>query len=285
MIKHFLIFLLSLLTVSAGIADPRQPVTTSQNTAALIAEYDQKISDLEYQLRDLTGKMQLMEHRLRQMQDYLSLYVEKTAGRLQDLEKLQLIPPTNHNVEASAKSEVEQKVARAKQKSAQAESTQPKLKKIDSSKASIDKTSEQNIDVFELKPKNPSQVKQRYNYARSFLLSKDYDLAELALKKFVNAHKEHDLSGNAMYWLGETYYVRNNYIKATQAFSQAYQDYPKSKKAPDILLKLAMSLTALNKKPEACQTYNKLIELYPNARKSILMHAKKALKRNGCQRQ
>lgn len=95
----------------------------------------------------------------------------------------------------------------------------------------------------------------QYKYAFGLLGRADYPGAERALAAFVEKHPTHSLAGNAQYWLGETYYVRNDFNAAARAFAVGYQKYPKSAKAPDNLLKLGLSLGNLNKPKEACQSY------------------------------
>jgi len=105
----------------------------------------------------------------------------------------------------------------------------------------------------------------QYKYAFGLLGRADYAGAERALSAFVEKHPTHSLAGNAQYWLGETYYVRNDFNAAARAFAVGYQKYPKSAKAPDNLLKLGLSLGNLNKPKEACQSYALLKKDFPKA--------------------
>ena len=105
----------------------------------------------------------------------------------------------------------------------------------------------------------------QYKYAFGLLGRADYPGAERALSAFVDQHPTHSLAGNAQYWLGETYYVRNDFNSAARAFAVGYQKYPKSAKAPDNLLKLGLSLGNLNKPKEACQSYALLKKDFPKA--------------------
>ncbi len=106
---------------------------------------------------------------------------------------------------------------------------------------------------------------ERYNYAYKLLVQSDYVDAEAAFREFLGAHPQDPLAGNAQYWLGETYYVRQQYEQAAQAFLQGYQGYGKSTKAPDSLLKLGMSLAAMKKNPEACAALGQLAKDFPQA--------------------
>lgn len=99
---------------------------------------------------------------------------------------------------------------------------------------------------------------EQYQNAFALLRRADYPGAEQALRAFVAQHPKDPLAGNAQYWLGETYYVRKNWKDAAIAFAEGYQKYPKSSKAPDDLLKLAMSLGNMGQKANACTALRRL---------------------------
>lgn len=80
------------------------------------------------------------------------------------------------------------------------------------------------------------------------------------MRSFVDKHGDNPLAGNAMYWLGETYYARENFRDAAATFLDAYTGYPQNDKASHSLLKLAMSLGALGKKDAACQAFSTLAQ-------------------------
>ena len=112
----------------------------------------------------------------------------------------------------------------------------------------------------------PGTPKSQYDYALSLMLGQqDFAAAERALKAFVEQHPQDDLTGNAQYWLGETYYVRRSYQNAAFAFAEGYQRYPKNRKAPDSLLKLGMSLSRMGKRKEACTAFSRFLSKYTRA--------------------
>ncbi|MGH6969756.1 MAG: tol-pal system protein YbgF, partial [Stellaceae bacterium] len=104
---------------------------------------------------------------------------------------------------------------------------------------------------------------QQYQSAFALLRRADYPGAEQALRAFVAQHPRDPLAGNAQYWLGETYYVRKNWKDAAIAFAEGYQKYPKSSKAPDDLFKLAMSLGNMGQKSNACTALMRLDRDFP----------------------
>lgn len=111
----------------------------------------------------------------------------------------------------------------------------------------------------------PGPAKDQYEFAYNLLRQRNYADAESAFRQFVAAHKTDELSGNAYYWLGETHYVRRQFEPAAVAFLEGYKGFPKGSKAPDNLLKLGMSLAALNRQGEACTTFARLAKEFPDA--------------------
>lgn len=123
---------------------------------------------------------------------------------------------------------------------------------------------------------------EQYAYAFGQLKIRNYDQAENALRAFVDLHPDKPLAGNAMYWMGETYYVRKQFSEAARIFLDAYQRFPKGNKAPDNLFKLAKSLSQIGENKPACTTYAELIKTFPSANQRILSGAKLDMTRLGC---
>lgn len=125
--------------------------------------------------------------------------------------------------------------------------------------------------------------KQAYETAYGYLLQRDYSSAEAAFNDFLTKYPSDSLSGNAQYWLGETYFVRGQYKAAAGAFLKGYQTYGQSGKAPDSLLKLAMSLDRLGQKEAACSSFSELATKFPTAPQSVKGRAQSERQRIGCQ--
>ncbi len=119
--------------------------------------------------------------------------------------------------------------------------------------------------------KEPKDVYQR---AYNMLSKGNYEAAEVAFIKFIKDYSDHSLTSNAYYWLGESFYVRKKYIQAAQNFAAGYKRFPKGSKASAQLLKLGISLYALNKNKEACSTFVKLNKEFTDLPLSISSRAK-----------
>tara|TARA_B100000963_G_scaffold346619_1_gene352038 strand:+ start:4288 stop:5241 length:954 start_codon:yes stop_codon:yes gene_type:complete len=124
--------------------------------------------------------------------------------------------------------------------------------------------------------------KEQYEFAVSFMKIGDYETAEFALKEFIEKNKDHDLAGNAQYWYGETFRIRQLYSDAATAYLDGYQNYPKSKKAPDNLLKLGITMVQLGEKDQGCKMILALKKEYPKASKSVLQKAQYEQKKFKC---
>lgn len=111
--------------------------------------------------------------------------------------------------------------------------------------------------------------REQYDFAFDLLKKREYASAGKALEVFLDGNPDHSLRGNALYWLGETRYVRKDYKEAAKIFLDGFKRYPKGAKAPDNLLKLGMSLAALNEAESACKTYAKLLATFPKAASRI----------------
>lgn len=123
---------------------------------------------------------------------------------------------------------------------------------------------------------------EQYNVAFGLLQQADYPAAEQALKTFMARYPKDPLAGSAQYWLGESYYARGMYSEAASAFAEGYKNYPKGAKAPDDLLKLAMSLARTNQKQNACIAFAQLDRDFPHPGSAIKERATGEKKRLGC---
>src|SRR5581483_6762887 len=132
-------------------------------------------------------------------------------------------------------------------------------------------------------PEPETNPKQLYETAYGYLLQRDYGAAESAFDEFLRRHPNDPLAGNAQYWLGESLYVRGQYRAAAGAFLKGYQTYGKSAKAPESLLKLAMSLQRLGQKDAACSSFNELSTRFPSAPSHVKSTAQTERQRAGCQ--
>ena len=124
----------------------------------------------------------------------------------------------------------------------------------------------------------PGTPKEQYKFAFGLVRKQDFSEAIEALEEFIKTYPGEPLTSNARNWLGRTYYVRKNYQRAAEVFLAAYQHQPKGLKAADNLFRLGMSLAGMKKKSDACATFDKLEQDFPNRNsiinKQLIQHRK-----------
>ena len=123
---------------------------------------------------------------------------------------------------------------------------------------------------------------EQYKFAVSFIKVGDYETAEFALREFVDSNPQHELAGNAQYWYGETFRVRQLYQDAATAYLDGYQKYPKSNKAPVNLLKLGVMLVQIGEKEQGCSMILGVKTQYPEANQSVMQKAEYEKKKFNC---
>src|SRR5690606_18824508 len=91
----------------------------------------------------------------------------------------------------------------------------------------------------------PEDREAFYELAYKVLRGGEPERARELFKKFLAKWPNDPLSDNAQYWMGESYYVRNQYHNAVVEFQRVLEKYPEGDKVPDALLKLGICFVAL----------------------------------------
>ena len=102
-----------------------------------------------------------------------------------------------------------------------------------------------------------------YRNSYQFILSGDYSTAEAGFRDHIARFPTDPKASDAHYWLGESLLGQQKYRDAAEVFLAANHDYPNSAKAPDMLLKLGISLNGLQQREVACATYKEIGKRYP----------------------
>lgn len=106
---------------------------------------------------------------------------------------------------------------------------------------------------------------ERGAYANAFDALKSGDYAESArrFRDFLGAFPSGQYAPNAMYWLGESYYVTQIYALAGEQFQGLLDRYPNHDKAPGALLKLGLSDYGLKQYDDAEKILREVLRRYP----------------------
>ena len=126
---------------------------------------------------------------------------------------------------------------------------------------------------------NPDDL---YQAAYGHVLSGDYQVAEREFRDYLDIFPTSEKAADANFWLGEAQYSQGNFNDAAKTFLNAHQTFGKSKKAPEMLLKLGMSLAALDNRETACATLREVNKRYPEASKAVKSKVSSEQRRLSC---
>ena len=263
-----------------------QGVTTSSSTDLsnegndVLTKHLLKLSELEEQFRALTNNFEEISFKLDKLSNRITKIQIDNQMRFEDLEvsgnastdEIKKLPGSGEAQDLGQALEIgvsDSDVAAAEQIQ--------KTQSIESVGTVITETAERTEKIL---PEDSPE--KQYEFAVSFIKVGDYETAELALREFVDNNPRHQLAGNAQYWYGETFRVRQLYQDAATAYLDGYQKYPKSKKAPVNLLKLGVMLVQIGEKEQGCSMILGVKDQYPKANQSVIQKAEYEKKKFNC---
>jgi len=104
-----------------------------------------------------------------------------------------------------------------------------------------------------------------YNVAFDALKAGNYVDSARLFTSFLELYPGGVYAPNALYWLGESYYVTQNYQLAADQFNTLLGRYPTHDKAPGALLKLGLCEYGLGKVEQAESTLATVVSKYPGS--------------------
>lgn len=122
----------------------------------------------------------------------------------------------------------------------------------------------------------------QYKAAYGHVLSGDYSTAEKEFNAYIGQYPNSARAADANFWLGEALYSQGKFNESAKTFLNAHQKYGTSEKAPEMLLKLGMSLAALDNTETACATLKEVSKRYPKASRAVISKVASEQKRLSC---
>ena len=255
-------------------------VGISTENSDVLTKHLLKLSELEEQFKTLTNNFEEINFKLDKLSNRITKVQTDNQMRFQDLENSG-VSNTSEQKKLPGSGEAQDlgkalEIGVSESNTASAEQIQ-ETQSIESVGTVITETAERAEKILP----DVSPEKQ-YEFALSFIKVGDYETAELALREFVDNNSEHKLAGNAQYWYGETFRVRQLYQDAATAYLNGYQKYPKSPKAPVNLLKLGVMLVQIGEKEQGCSMILGVKDQYPKANQSVIQKAEYEKKKFNC---
>ena len=253
-------------------------VSSNNLNEDILTKHLLKLNTIEDQFRDLTNRFEEINFKLDKLSSRVTKIQSDAQLRFSDLESTGIKSNLNNN-EIKKKLPGTDKAQDLGAAPAYSVTNLPEEQQTQSIESAATVITEETEKTSLLPNKEPEA---QYDFAVSFMKIGDYETAEFALKEFIDKNKDHKLAGNAQYWYGETFRIRQLYSDAATAYLDGYQNYPKSQKAPDNLLKLGITMVQLGEKDQGCSMITGIKKEYPKASKSVLQKAKYEEKKFKC---
>ncbi len=207
-----------------------------------------QMTQMDETVRSLNGRLDMLEHNLKALEDKISNINKDIDLRLNMLEGKGMTTASSDLSVASANKEP------AKKFEAQVATAAPA--------AILGGEIAKGEALPEVNTKSPDQI---YQEGLDAIKANDFDLSTARFTTLLTKYPNHALADNAQYWLGESYYGKKDYTKAAVAFATGYEKYKNGHKGADNILKLGMSMQMLGKKDEACTAFTNLPKEFPKA--------------------
>lgn len=113
-------------------------------------------------------------------------------------------------------------------------------------------------------------------YDRAYALYKKGKHAEAreAFQRFISLYPKTDLTDNAYFWIGESYYDQRQFEKAILAYDKVVQEFPRGDKVPSALLKQAFAFDAIGDPVDARILLKKLLREHPSSEQAAIARRK-----------
>ena len=254
----------------------------SNSNDDVLTQHLLKLSDLEEQFKILTNNFEEVSFKLDKLSSRITKVQADNQLRFQELERSGLDQGTSTVssgiIKLPGSGEAQDLGGVSDSDIASLEQVQ-KTQSVESVGTVVTETAQRTEKILP-----ETSPEEQYKFAISFLKVGDYETAEFALREFVDVNSNHDLAGNAQFWYGETFRIRQLYQDAATAYLDGYQKYPKSKKAPRNLLELGVMMVQLGEKTQGCKMILGVKKQYPTASQSVIQRAEYNRKKFGCEK-
>ena len=251
----------------------------SNEGSDILTKHLLKLSELEEQFKILTNNFEEINFKLDKLSNRITKVQTDNQMRFQDLEKSGLNSTASSEPKKLPGSSESQDLGSISDSDMAAVKQIQETQSIESVGTVVTETASRAEKIL---PDNSPE--EQYKFAISFLKIGDYETAEFALREFIEVNPKHNLAGNAQYWYGETFRVRQLYQDAATAYLDGYQKYPKSSKAPVNLLKLGVMLVQIGEKEQGCSMILGVKKQYPKANQSVIQKAEYENKKFNCEK-
>ncbi len=264
------------MSIQDRISKLEQQSQGSNNTAELVIQVQQ----LQTQIAQLQGTIEEQNFQINELKERQKVLYVDMDSRLAELEKTGLAQNTTQNNELVVDSSVSDNNQSSSIELGKPVIQAPVIRETVDAQLSTNTLNQADLSAQTMAV-NPA-VEQAYQTAFAQLKAGRFNESARLFEDFIQQHPSHELTDNAYYWLGESYYVTRNYPLALSAFQSLAEQFPLSSKLADSLLKIGYTYHELEDFQQAQQALDKVVNSFPNQSVSRLAQNRlNLLKREG----
>jgi tol-pal system protein YbgF len=123
----------------------------------------------------------------------------------------------------------------------------------------------QPVDTATPRPSMGADPEALYNTAYLDFTRGNYDLAIQGFSEYLKLNPDSDLSDNAQYWIGESYFSKQEWQMAFIEFEKVERNYPTGNKLPGALYKMGLCYLNMKNRTEGKKYLDRVIKEFPNS--------------------
>lgn len=211
-------------------------------------------ANITTQLQDLLREVQVMTGRFEESRYFTDKFMKQTSAEIDVL---------NTKVDAASSGMTE-------------EEARELIKRVETLEAGLASLKKQLQDLEKAAKKLPKKTapervakketpENLYEEALDAYKSGKFGKAREMMGTIIRKYPDNSLSGNAQFWIAETYYAEKAYADAILAYEDLLQKYKGHNKVPAALLKQAFSFLELGDEKAARGILRELIENHPDS--------------------
>ncbi|OGP79019.1 MAG: tol-pal system protein YbgF [Deltaproteobacteria bacterium RBG_16_49_23] len=248
---------------------------TEINLSSLQAENQKTRADLLLRLETLQSDTRTLSTGVEEYKEFLKTPSREISRVKEDVEvRLRILEERGKTFEERHKSFEE----RNQSYEERFKGGENRLKDLDAKLTSKLTDLEKSVPAKEppAEPKAPSTTAGNvYKDAYEAFQKGDLDGARRKFEAFLKQYPNMELSDNAQFWIGETYYLKKDFEKAILEYEKAIVKYPEGDKVSSALLKQGLAFLELGDKTNARNLLKRVTDRYPQTEQAEI--AKKKL--------
>lgn len=214
---------------------------------------------LETRVDKLKAENDKLEAQLKRTEDELTKTTERLQEALDQLDKASRTTGANIGVKVDS---TLQDVAELR---GQLEAQQHRMAELEAKLAAQPAPTAAPAEPKKDEPKRPDDPKEYLKLADDTVKGGDLDLGRKLYTELMKKWPKDDVSGDAHFGLGETYFNEKKCREALYEYGKVIQDFPKSKSAPTAYLRSSDCFKELKMTPEAKVALEELVKQHPKS--------------------